>query len=309
MLEESVEKFLDYLRLIKQASAHTLRNYRLDLNKFVAFTKLQGQEIDRLLLRRFFAKFYEEGCARRTVLRRYSALRSFFKYMLKEKLISANVLDELQRPKLDKTLPRPLTLSEIRLFFDQPDLTTLVGLRDRAMMELFYSSGLRLSELAQLNRGSLDFKGKRVKVHGKGKKERIVPLTPNAMLWLQKYLEWPERFQDGERHRAEIDPEAVFLNRWGKRLTVRSIDRLFKDYLRQSGLSHRLTPHVLRHSIATHLLEQGMDLKSIQVLLGHSSLSTTTIYTQVSARLKRDVYAKAHPLEKIDRDEKNTGKQ
>lgn len=298
MLEESVEKFLEHLRLIKQASPHTIRNYRLDLNSFIEFTKAQGKEIDRLLLRRFFAKFYEEGCARRTVLRRFSSLRSLFKYMVKEKLLSINPLDELQRPKLDKTLPRPLTLPEIKFFFAQPDVTTLMGVRDRAMMELFYSSGLRLSELAQLNRSSFDFRGKRVKVHGKGKKERVIPLTPNALMWLQRYLECPSRFHDGDMHVGQVDPEAVFLNRWGKRLTTRSIDRLFKEYLRSSGLSHRLTPHVLRHSIATHLLEQGMDLKSIQVLLGHSSLSTTTIYTQVSTRLKREVYEKAHPLEK-----------
>ena len=310
MLEENVEKFLEHLRLIKQASPHTLRNYRIDLKAFLEFAKAYPEKpFDRLLFRHFFAKLYEEGCARRTVLRRFSALRSLFKYMMKEKILSINPLDELQRPKLDKTLPRPVTLAEIELFFAQPDTTTLMGLRDRAMMELFYSSGLRLSELAQLSRSSLDLKSRRVKVMGKGKKERIVPLTPNASQWIQRYLECPSRYEDGELHGPQVDPQAVFLNRWGKRLTVRSIDRLFQHYLRLSGLSNRLTPHVLRHSIATHLLEQGMDLKTIQMLLGHSALSTTTIYTKVSTRLKREVYEKAHPLcRRIDL-KKSTGKQ
>jgi integrase/recombinase XerC len=306
MLEENVEKFLEHLRLVKQASPHTIRNYRIDLAAFIQFVKGQEEkQLDRLLFRHFFAKLYEDGCARRTVLRRFSALHSLFRYMVKERQLSVNPLDELQRPKLDKTLPRPVTLSEVELFFAQPDTTTLMGLRDRVMMEVFYSSGLRLSELAQLSRSSLDLKRGRVKVMGKGKKERIIPLTPNASQWLQKYLDCPSRYEEGELHEAQIDSEAVFLNRWGKRLTVRSIDRLFQHYLRLSGLSNRLTPHVLRHSIATHLLEQGMDLKTIQMLLGHSALSTTTIYTKVSTRLKREVYEKAHPLCA----KKSTGKQ
>ncbi len=238
------------------------------------------------------------------MLRSLSSLRAFFKYLVKEKLISLNPLDELQRPKLDKTLPRPLTAGEIQLFFEQPDLATLTGLRDRTIMELFYSSGLRLSELAQLSRTDVDLKNRKIRVRGKGKKERVVPLTPNVATWLEKYLENPERYQDGEMHVAQRDDEAIFLNRWGERLSVRSIDRLFREYLQRSGLSNRLTPHVLRHTIATHWLEKGMDLKTIQMLLGHSSLATTTIYTQVSSRLKREVYEKAHPLEK-----KNTGKR
>jgi integrase/recombinase XerC len=296
MLRESLEKFLDHLRLIKQASAHTLRNYRLDLTSFLDF--LDGRQVDRKLLRSYFSKLHEEGCARRTVLRRLSSLRSYFKHLVKEKVIVVNPMDELQRPKLDKTLPKTLTLEEIKHFFSQPDVETLTGLRDRAIMELFYSSGLRLNELAQLSRNDIDWKGRRIKVRGKGKKERLVPVTPNAFDWLKRYLDCPFRYQDHERQQAEADPEAVFLNRWGKRLTPRSIDRLFKEYLRSSGLAGRLTPHALRHSIATHLLEKGMDLKTIQVLLGHSALTTTTIYTQVSTRLRRETYEKTHPLEK-----------
>ncbi len=294
---KAVEKYLDHLRLVKQASPHTIRNYRLDLAAFLAFAGKSGGEFEKRLFRSYFSKLHEEGHARRTVLRRLSTLRSFFKFLVKEKVIASNPLEELQRPKLDKTLPRSLTPQEVALFFEQPDIAMLMGVRDRCIMELFYSSGLRLSELASLNRQDVDLKAKRAKVRGKGKKERIVPLTSNAALWIARYLEHPERYLDGEMHVAEMDGDAIFLNRWGKRLSVRSIDRMFLAYLRASGLANRVTPHTLRHSIATHLLEQGMDLKTIQTLLGHSALATTTIYTQVSTRLKREVYEKAHPLE------------
>lgn len=206
-------------------------------------------------------------------------------------------MDELDRPKLDKTLPKTLSLEEIAHFLSLPDHETLTGLRDRVIMEVFYSSGVRLSELAGLSRSDIDWRGRRIKVKGKGKKERLIPITQSALDWMKRYLDAPLRYQDHERQMKEEDAEAVFLNRWGKRLTTRSIDRLFKDYLRRSGLANRLTPHALRHSIATHLLEKGMDLKTIQVLLGHSALTTTTIYTQVSTRLRRETYQKTHPLE------------
>jgi integrase/recombinase XerC len=162
-------------------------------------------------------------------------------------------------------------------------------------MELLYSSGLRISELTQLNRKDLDLKQCTLRVMGKGKKQRIVPITNNAAKWLNDYLNHSERYLDGEYHIAEQDSEAVFLSRWGKRITVRSVDRHFAKYLVASGLSAEVTPHTIRHTIATHWLEKGMDLKTIQVLLGHNSLATTTIYTQVSTKLKREVYDKAHP--------------
>ena len=163
------------------------------------------------------------------------------------------------------------------------------------MMELFYSSGLRLSELAGLDRQDCDLANLTVKLRGKGKKERIVPITKNAAAWIESYLHHPERHLKTEVHAPQIDEQAIFLNKHGYRLTTRSIDRLFDQHLTQSGLAGKITPHTLRHSIATHWLENGMDLKTIQLLLGHSSPTTTTIYTQVSTKLKKKVYDQAHP--------------
>jgi len=191
---------------------------------------------------------------------------------------------------LAKTIPTPLTPEQIGRFFEQPDTQNYLGFRDRCIMELFYSSGLRISELVGLNRKDIDEANRLVRVRGKGKKERVIPMTQQAVTWVKRYLEHPER------RFVEVDREAIFLNKWGKRLTARSVDRQFEQYLKQSGLAGKITPHTLRHTIATHLLEKGMDLKTIQTLLGHSSLATTTIYTQVSSRLKREVYEKAHPL-------------
>ncbi len=162
-------------------------------------------------------------------------------------------------------------------------------------MELFYSSGLRVSELVALNRSDVDAKNLLIKLRGKGKKERIVPITKNAAEWIQTYLEHPERYLDVDGHQAQVDSDAVFLNKLGTRLTLRSVDRGFDKYLKASGIANKITPHTIRHTIATHWLENGMDLKTIQVLLGHSSLATTTIYTQVSTKLKKKVYDKAHP--------------
>jgi len=298
-LDQEIERFLNHLGAVRQASIHTLRNYGIDLKAFSEHVgDIPAAKVNKQHIRAFLASLHADGAARRTIARRLSSLRSFFKFLRREQLLDASPLEEISSPKLDKTLPHPLSIQEIELFFGQPDLSTYLGLRDRCMMELFYSSGLRVSELVGLNRLDIDFTARRVKLRGKGKKERIVPLTQTALDWLNRYIEDPQRLLDGETRKAQECPHAVFLNRWGKRLTVRSIDRLFKAYLQASGLLGRLTPHTLRHTIATHWLEKGMDLKTIQTLLGHSSLTTTTIYTQVSTRLKRQVYEKAHPLEK-----------
>jgi integrase/recombinase XerC len=192
-------------------------------------------------------------------------------------------------------LPVSLQYEQIRHFFDQPDLSDYLGFRDRTMMELFYSSGLRVSELIALNRQDFDYENLLVKLRGKGKKERITPITKNAAYWIKAYLEHSDRQQSSDRHSAEIDSQAVFLNKHGTRLTARSVDRKFDYYLKKSGLAGKITPHTFRHTIATHWLENGMDLKTIQILLGHQSLNTTTIYTHVSTRLKKQVYDETHP--------------
>jgi integrase/recombinase XerC len=292
------ESFLHYLEVVKKSSPHTVRNYRMDVERFQEFVGDSCKTISQIgkkNIRAYLASLNADEKKRRTIRRRISALRSFFAYLEKEKILSSNPLDDVETPKLEKSLPVSITYDQVERLLAQPDTSSYLGLRDRCIMELFYSSGLRISELASLNRSHIDRSSMRLRVMGKGKKERVIPVTKTALDWIFRYLDHPERNLDGDEHKAEKDPSAIFLNKWGERLTTRSIDRNFKDYLRASGLVERITPHTIRHTIATHWLEHGMDLKTIQMLLGHSSLATTTIYTHVSPRLKKEVYQKAHP--------------
>ncbi len=289
-VKTAISHFLEYLRVVKNASPHTLRNYGMDLEIFNEHLKEKPlKSIDKREVRSFLAALTEKQAKKRTILRRLSSLRSFFHYLCREKLIDLDPMEEIDSPKLEKTLPASLSYEQVERLFALPDTSCHLGLRDRCIMELFYSSGLRISELASLNRADFNAAHLQVRVMGKGKKQRVVPITQTAATWIQKYL------ADPERDSIEEDSAAIFLNKWGKRITTRSIDRKFEEYLKASGLSGKITPHTIRHTIATHWLEKGMDLKTIQTLLGHSSLATTTIYTQVSTRLKREVYDKAHP--------------
>lgn len=326
MFIQAAYRFLEHLKAVKNASDHTIRNYTIDLNALKAYLeqnhyrlkvdeisdkirydntyqnrwtgkdeKLVLKEIDRNAIRSFLAHLNENESSKRTIVRRLSSLRTFFKFCFTQNIISANPTENLETPKIDKTIPTSLSYEEIQKLFNQPDTETFLGFRDRAIMELFYSSGLRVSELVDLNRDDLDAKEMLIKVRGKGKKERIVPITQNAANWIQSYLNHPERLVNTDGHSAQVDYNAIFLNKHGTRLTARSVDRKFDKYLTASGLAGKVTPHTIRHTIATHWLENGMDLKTIQVILGHRSLSTTTIYTQVSPKLKKEAYDKAHP--------------
>lgn len=324
---EACYRFLEHLKVVKNSSEHTLRNYAIDLNALKEFLHLEllsaakieelpdkvrynqayatrwtGNDaslplsaIDKALLRRFFAHVHASQCKKNTMIRRMSSLRTFFKFMEREGWLVPNPIEDLESPKADKKLPTCLSYDQVQRLLEQPECSDYLGLRDRAAMELFYSSGLRVSELTSLNRGDFDEQTLRLKVRGKGKKERQIPLTKQAASWIVRYLEDPERYQEMDNHLAEEDREAIFLNRFGTRLSSRSVDRRFMQYLRASGISGKVTPHTIRHTIATHWLENGMDLKTIQLLLGHSSVSATTIYTQVSTKLKKQVYDKAHP--------------
>ncbi len=282
---KAVEQFLRHLQLSKGASEHTLRGYRLDLASFFQFA--DGEEVTKRLVRRYLSHLVEKGASSRTVLRRISAMRSFYRYAIRQKWALEDPMEEIDSPKKEKKLPVSISYSQVELLMSQPHLENYLGLRDRVIMELFYSSGLRLSEVTGLNRSDFDAKNLILNIFGKGKKQRQVPITKTAAEWLLRYLNSPLR--------DEKDAVAIFLNRWGTRLRPRSVDRNFAAYLKASGLSERITPHTIRHTIATHWLENGMDLKTIQTLLGHTSLVTTTIYTHVSPKLKREVYDKTHP--------------
>lgn len=319
--------FLEHIKVVKNASEHTIRNYAIDLNALkdyleneelkiakpedlpdkIRYNKsyserytgkdelLNIERINRNTIRGFLACLNKNQVSKRTIVRRLSSLRSFFKFCFTKHLVKCNPVEDIESPKLEKKIPVSLSYEQIQKLFDQPDTATLLGFRDRCIMELFYSSGLRVSELVGLNRKDFDHKNLLLKIRGKGKKERIVPITKNATEWIQAYLSHGERDQEIHGHLAQVDDNAIFLNRLGTRLTVRSVDRNFDKYLTASGLAGTVTPHTIRHTIATHWLENGMDLKTIQVLLGHTSLATTTIYTQVSGKLKKQVHKESHP--------------
>lgn len=296
---EKLNFFLSFLKNIKGLSAHTIRNYHLDIQDFFLFLKdVEISEVDKKQIRDYLAHLNHKQLAKRTILRRLSALRSFFYFLIKEKLISFNPIEDLSSPKLGKSLPSFVSKEEVTRFFQQPKIENYLGFRDRTIMELFYSSGLRVSELVALDRKDFDRSQLILKIKGKGKKERLVPITANAADWIDKYLTHPERFINTTIHQRESNAKAIFLNKWGERLTSRSVDRLFKIYLKLSGLNTKITPHTIRHAIATHWLENGMDLKTIQILLGHNSPATTTIYTQVSVKTKKKIYDQTHPLAK-----------
>jgi integrase/recombinase XerC len=327
MYIEICYRFLEELRVVKNASEHTIRNYSIDLNSLKNYLEkehltqckpkelpekirhserypdrnkgndhlLSLENIQRKTIRGFLAALSAAEQNKRTIARRLSSLRTFFRYAFRNQLIEVNPMEEIESPKIEKKIPVSLSYEHIVILFEQPDITSYLGFRDRVIMELFYSSGLRVSELVGLNRIDFNPQNLLMRLKGKGKKERIVPITKNAARWIADYLSHLERNQETDGHQAEVDHEAIFLNRHGERLTARSVDRHFDKYLTASGLAGKVTPHTIRHTIATHWLENGMDLKTIQVLLGHRSLGTTTIYTQVSTSLKKKVYDKAHP--------------
>ncbi len=296
---ERVDEFLRYMRVQRGASEHTLRAYGKDLERYFDF--LEGDEPDSpAVVRAYLAQELAGGAARSTVSRRLATLRSFFSFLHKEGIIKANPAKLVASPKVPKRLPRFLSIDEAF------DLLSKVGAkeggtgrfsqRDRAILELAYSSGLRVSELEGLNVGSVDIQEGRVRVMGKGNKERIVPVGSKALDALKEYLEGRGLLDFGDKDKP------MFLNRNGGRLSDRGIRRVVKKYAALMSLGPDVTPHTLRHTFATHLLHGGADLRVIQELLGHASLSTTQKYTHLDIAKLMEVYDKAHPLSREDED-------
>lgn len=284
-MERYIEKFCTYLDVEKNYSRHTLLNYRMDLEEFGRFVGATSLEkIDYLLLRRFLARLRERQLRPKTLARKLSSLRSFFKFLQRENLLVNNPAVLLMSPKMEKKLPHFLTEEEMTRFIEAPSLEEESGKRDRAILEILYSTGIRVSELAGLNTGDVDLIGNIVKVAGKGRKERLAPLGDKASGALKDYL-------DSRRQKTEI----LFLNRGGSRLSDRSVRNIVNKYIVRTGLSYKISPHTLRHTFATHLLNRGADLRSVQELLGHVSLSTTQIYTHVTTDRLKKVYDRAHP--------------
>lgn len=284
-MDRYIEKFLRYLEIEKNYSVHTLLNYKLDLGNFRNFLGATPLEnIDYLFLRKYLAALKEKNLNSRTVGRHLSSLRSFFKFLIREGYIKTNPIVSISSPKLEKHLPSFLTEDEVSKLMDSSSPNDERGLRDRAILEVFYSTGIRISELVGLNIDDIDFIGGVVKVMGKGKKERIVPIGDKAMSAIRDYLD-----------RRKKQQEALFLNKNGRRITTRGVRNIVDKYLHKTGIKQGVSAHTLRHSFATHLLNRGADLRSVQELLGHANLSTTQIYTHITTERLKNIYDKAHP--------------
>jgi integrase/recombinase XerC len=323
-MKHILERFTDYLRYERNASPETIENYGADLRLFQQFLTPPGErtlplhEVDHVVIREFVGWLLDRGLQKPTVARKLAALRTFFKFCVREKYTKQNPARLVSTPKLPKRVPRVQTAEEINNFLDalpggskasqntaptrkqfkKPTAASrfdeqLIPNRDRAIFELLYASGLRVSELVGLNYGNVDRAGQMLRVLGKGRKERVVPYGSKAQEALEAY--WPLRHGILARPRVKSDPEAVFVNHLGGRLTGRSVRYMIKKYCKLANNNWDLHPHSLRHAFATHLLNDGADLRAIQELLGHVSLSTTQRYTQASIQQLMAVYDKAHP--------------
>jgi len=316
-MKQIIDKFIQYLRYERNASPDTIREYRRDMEQFHEFLSPPGEkapavgQIDHEIVREYVNSMYERRLEKASIARRLSSLRTFFKFCVREKLARQNPARLVSTPKLPKRVPRVLTAEELNAFLDNlgsngeqarrartltarsEEESKILLKRDRAILELLYASGLRVSEIVGLNLEDIDRAGQMLRVLGKGNKERVVPYGGKASAALEAY--WPVRGGMLAQARGKADHEAVFLNHMGGRLTDRSVHMVVRKYARLANVNWDLHPHSLRHAFATHLLAGGADLRAIQELLGHVSLSTTQRYTQASIRQLMDVYDKAHP--------------
>jgi integrase/recombinase XerC len=318
-MKQHIDKFIDYLRYERNASPNTIREYRRDVSQFMQFLTPPGEKtmplahVDHRVIREFVGWSYDQKLEKSSVARKLAALRTFFKFCVREGVVKQNPARLVSTPKLPKRVPRVITAEEMNGFLDnilggspaaakdkgparqrkkQGDAKIMLK-RDRAILELLYASGLRVSELVGLNLGDIDRAGQMLRVLGKGRKERVVPFGSSAQAALEAY--WPVRDEILNRPGAASELQAVFLNHYADRLGTRSVRAIVKKYSRLADVNWDLHPHSLRHAFATHLLADGADLRAIQELLGHVSLSTTQRYTQASIQQLMNVYDKAHP--------------
>lgn len=289
--------FVDYLRYERNMSPETIRAYEKDLHQFLRFfstgdgSKVNPVEITALQVREFLAQLNEKNYQKTTVVRKLATIRSFYKFLMRKGHVTINPMADIETPKVEKRLPHFLSTDEVEKLLNAPQGTTFQASRDRAILETLYSTGLRVSELTALNVPDLDFTAEVIKARGKGRRERMVPVGSFALQAIKRYVDV----------RAQVprindqDPEALFLNRFGDRLSSRSIRKILDKYIKITGLSEKTSPHTLRHSFATHLLNRGANLRMVQELLGHKHLSTTQIYTHVTTQNIKQAYEESHP--------------
>lgn len=295
MNNKYIIEFEGYLQIEKNASNHTISNYLKDIDDFISFLNSRDvatiKDVNYIDVRGYLALLNVKKYSRKTISRKLSSLRSFYRFLVRENYLEINPFQMVSTPKLERKLPSFLYPDEINQLLNAPNLNKPLGIRDRAIMEVLYASGMRVSELVALNIDSIDLIGGNALVFGKGSKERYVPLGKYSIDALTNYLEIRDRFN----LKNDKDEKALFLNKYGGRLTDRSIRRIIDKYINYIANSKKVSPHTLRHTFATHLLNAGADLRSVQELLGHVNISTTQIYTHVTKERLQDIYRSTHP--------------
>ena len=293
-MDQLLDQFLHYLVVEKGLSQNTIEAYSRGLVRFVDHLKRKRiqdvRDVGKVDVQGFLLSLRKKNLNTKSVVRDLSAIRSFFRFLIQEGILETNPVEDLESPKVAKTLPEILSLKEIEQILEQPNLQTPLGMRDRAMLEMLYATGMRVSELTHLPTHQVNLEGGFVLLYGKGSKERIVPLGSEAMRWVALYLK-------GARGALSKGKESAFLfiNRSGKEMSRQRFWKNLKDYAKKAGLHKRISPHLLRHSFASHLLERGADLRSVQMMLGHVDISTTQIYTHVTGEKLKKVHKQYHP--------------
>lgn len=302
MFNEAVKEFLQHLKYERNMSPHTLRNYESDLDQFRSFLfsiekkeDFPVEQIDRLTIREWMAELHAAGKKKTSIARKLASLRTLFQFLIREGKLEANPAKMVATPKIERKLPNHLSMEDAVRFIETPNPNDDLGRRDRAILEFLYATGIRVGELVNIDLGDIDYREKMVRVFGKRRKERIVPFHDHALQSLMYYLTETRPIFLANAPIAKRDDKACFLNYQGTRITTRSVGRMIDKYIKQCADVHKISPHSLRHTFATHMLDSGADLRDIQELLGHARLSTTQIYTQVSMEKMIDVYSKAHP--------------
>jgi integrase/recombinase XerC len=297
-MADFLDNFVAYLQVEKNASMHTVRNYAEDLSQFLSFLEEEGtafpEELDYLAIRHFLGEMQQKNYQRRTIARKLSAIRSFLRYLQREGHLTDTGWAAVSTPRLGKKLPKFLYVEEAFRLLASPDIRTPAGLRDQAILETLYASGIRVSELVALDVHSIDFVEGQFIVMGKGARERLVPIGRFALRAVQSYAAQGRPLLV-RKNSEGINEKALWLNKYGTRLSDRGVRRLVDKYVRQVSLTRGISPHSLRHSFATHMLNAGADLRSVQELLGHVNISTTQIYTHITKDQLQEVYKGAHP--------------
>ena len=289
--------FFSYLEKERGFSIHTIKAYRTDLNRFSLFLSnydekniAEFRDVDRHIIRHYLGFEFDQGLSSKTVARRLASLKSFYKYLMQSEQIKDNPAIHVKSPKISKSLPNFIDQKVIDTLMNSPNVETTTGLRDRAILELFYSTGIRLSELIALNIGSIDAHNQLIKVHGKGDKERLIPFGNGAKFWLGNYLK-----NRALSFSSKPQNTPLFVNAKEKRIPTSTVQRRIRKYIKSVAEGKRLGPHILRHSFATHLMDNGADIRAVKDLLGHSSLSSTQVYTHLQPEKMKKIYSQAHP--------------